>query len=218
MKNKREGRVAFGSICLTLMLLAYGSTTARQLPSQDPGHKMNAELAGIKFSVPQGFHLEESSGSGIAFMRHEKYGLGLFIAVPGAQVDDEYFNALSNSVVSKLFPQEKGFEWKLLPDEPESRVSKYQTGGGKAKGFNGKKFVQTDYLTLRVKGREIVVGYITQLGPERDAKFLFNSKGVAGGSMPGWYAQAHLIASLTGEKYEAINPGTVIIGPIKKKS
>lgn len=80
------------------------------------------------------------------------------------------------------------------------------------------KFVQTDYLTLKVKGRDVVVGYITQLGPDRNAKFLFNLKGVAGGSMPGWYAQAHLIASLTGEKYEEINPGTVINGPIKKKS
>ena len=36
--------------------------------------------------------------------------------------------------------------------------------------------------------------------------------------MPGWYAQAHIIASVTGEKYEQINPGTVISGPIKKKS
>jgi hypothetical protein len=36
-------------------------------------------------------------------------------------------------------------------------------------------------------------------------------------SMPGWYAQAHVIASITGEKYERINPGTEIIGtPLKK--
>jgi hypothetical protein len=44
-----------------------------------------------------------------------------------------------------------------------------------------------------------------------DAKWLFDLDGSAGMSMPGWYAQAHIIASVTGEKYERINPGTELI-------
>ena len=74
-------------------------------------------------------------------------------------------------------------------------------------------------VTVKVKWLEVLVGYIIKLGQDRDAKFLFNLKGVGGLSMPGWYAQAHIIASVTGEKYEEINPGTVITEtPIKKKN
>jgi hypothetical protein len=47
---------------------------------------------------------------------------------------------------------------------------------------------------------------------------LFELKGVGGMSMPGWYAQAHILASVTGEKYEDINPGTEIIGTLPKKN
>ena len=210
------------NIACVLVVLVFVGLSSRissaQLRSQDPGHKENAEVAGIQFSVPKSFTLESSSDSRVAFMRHNKYDLALFVAVPEQQVDDKYLTALSNTLVSKLLPKHEAFRWKLLPSESDSKVSKFQTSSGNTKGFNDKSLFQTDYITVRINEREILVGYITQLGQfSNDAKYLFDLKGVAGMSMPGWYAQAHVLASVTGEKYEAINPGTYIQAvPVKK--
>ena len=189
-----------------------------QLPSQDPGHKQGAEISGVKFSVPNGFNLQQSAGSRVAFMRHNKYDLALFVTVPDTQIDSAYLGSLSNTLVSLLFPNEKDFRWKMLPTDSANKVSDFQVATGNTKGFNGKRLFQTDYISVKIKDREILVGYITQLGQfNNDAKYLFDLKGVAGMSMPGWYAQAHIIASVTGEKYERINPGTSIIAtPLKK--
>jgi hypothetical protein len=205
MKDIALVLVSFGFVILSL-----GSATA-QLPSQDPGHKENAEVARVKFSVPNSFNLEKSSNLRVAFMRHEEYDLGLFVAVPEKQVDDTYLTSLSNTLVSQLVPKEKDFRWKVLPSASDSKVSKFQTASGNTKGFNDKKFFQTHYITVNVKGHEILVGYITQLGEyNNSAKYLFDLKDIGGMSMPGWYAQAHILASVTGEKYEEINPETSI--------
>ena len=181
-----------------------------QLPSQDPGSKQKTEIAGVKFSVPKGFNLEAGSDSRVAFMRHNKYSLALFVAVPNS-VDDKYLTALSTTLVSQLFPEEKDFKWKLSPGEPDKKVSRFQVADGSTKGFNNKRLFQTHYITVNVNGREILVGYITELGEfSNNAKYLFGLDGPGGMSMPGWYAQAHILASITGEKYEQINPGTSI--------
>ena len=182
-----------------------------QSNSQDPGHKENAEIADVKFSVPKRFNLEKSSNPRVAFMRNESIGhLALFVAIPKEKVNDKYLTQLSNTLVSLLIPEEKDFKWKVLPPFSERKRSKYQTGKGNTKGFNQRKFFQTDYKILKVKNREIIVGYITKLGEDREAKFLFDTDRPMGGSAPGWYAQAHIIASITGEKYEEINPPTIL--------
>jgi len=212
MKN-----IAYVLLSFVFVVSCFVAASA-QLPSQDPGHKENAEIAGIKFSVPNGFNLETSSDSGVAFMRHNKYDLALFVAVPEKQVDDNYLTSLSNTLVSQLFPKEKDFRWKLLPGDSDKKVSKYQTASGSTKGFNGERLFQTHYITVKVKDREILIGYITQLGQfSHNAKSLFDFEGAAGMSMPGWFAQAHILASVTGERYEDINPGTVLRGVISVK-
>ena len=206
-------RVVAGTAFLLLCL----SYVAAQLPSQDPGHKEDAQVAGVNFSVPNDFNLEKSAEPRIAFMRHKKYDLALFVAVPESAADDNYLTSLANSLVSVMSPNEKNFRWKMLLDGPDNKVSKFQTASGSSKGFNGKKFFQTHYITVKVKDQQILVGYITQLGQHgNDQKFLFELEGIGGASMPGWYAQAHILASVTGEKYAQINPGTVIrADPVK---
>ena len=171
-----------------------------QLPSQDPGHKEYSEVAGIKFSVPKRFDVQKPATSNVVFMLRAEYELGLFVAVPDAQVDEKYLTDLSNTLASKLLPKENGFQWKLLPDRSDKKVSDFQVGGGNTKGLNGKKLIQTDYILIDVKGRKAIVGYITKLGRDSDGQYLFDLKTPAGMSMPGWYAQAHIIASITGEK------------------
>jgi hypothetical protein len=196
------------SLLATLLLVAYSAWP--QLPSQDPGHKGYAEVAGVKFSVPKRFVLQTRSTDNVAFMLRAEYELGLFVAVPNGPVSDKYLTDLSNVLAAKLYPKERVFQWKLLSENASTKVSDFQIGRGNTKGFNGKKLVQTAYILVEVKGRK-VVGYITAHGHDTDAKWLFDLEGSAGMSMPGWYAQAHVIASVTGEKYERINPGTELI-------
>lgn len=204
-------KVLFG-----LLFLVAGAVSA-QLPSQDPGHKEYAEVGGVKFSVPKRFDLQKPSDQNIAFMLRAEYGLGLFVAVPDGTINEAYLTKLSNNVAAKLFPQDRGFDWKILPHASSQKVSDFAVATGNTKGFVPKKLVQTDYIALNVNGRNVIVGYVNRLGSDADARYLFNLKGPAGMSMPGWYAQAHVIASITGEKYERINPGTVITGtPLKK--
>jgi len=215
--NSRPQKIARLVGGLAFLLLSLGSSAA-QLPSQDPGHKEDAHVAGVNFSVPNSFNVESGAELRIAFMRHKKYDLALFVAVPERTADDNYLTSLSESLVSQLAPNDKNFRWKVLPSATDSKVSKFQTAGGNTKGFNGKKFFLTNYITVNVNDREILVGYITQLGEyDNSQRYLFDSEGAAGASMPGWYAQAHILASITGEKYAEINPGTFIRGtPLKK--
>ena len=204
------------SAFVAFLLLSLTSLAA-QLPSQDPGHKQDADVAGIKFSVPNSFNVEKLADPRIAFMRNKKYDLAMFVAVPERATDDDYLRSLSESLVSQLSPKDKNFRWKILFDATDGKVSKFQTSSGNTKGFNGEKFYQTHYITVDVNGQRILVGYITQLGEySNNQKYLFDLEGAGGGSMPGWYAQAHILASITGEKYAEINPGTVIRGtPVK---
>jgi len=193
----------------TLFFFAYSAWA--QLPSQDPGHKSFAEVAGLKFSVPKRFVLRTPTTENIAFMLRAEYRLGLFVAVPEGAINDKYLTELSNMLASKLLPKERAFQWKLISEDSSTKVSDFQIGRGNTKGFNGKKLVQSSYILVEVRGRKVLVGYINTHGDDTDSKWLFDLDGSAGMSMPGWYAQAHIIASVTGEKYERINPGTELI-------
>ena len=201
-----------------VLVVSVFRAASAQLPSQDPGHREDSAVAGVRFSVPNSFILRRTSDLRVAFMRHKKYELGLFVAVPEKQVDDAYLTSLSNKLVSQLFPKGKGFRWKVLPTTSDSKVSKYETASGSIKGFNNEKLFQIHYITVRVNDHDILVGYVTQLGQyATNARYLFDLDGIAGMSMPGWYGQAHVLASVTGEKYEEINPGTEIrVTPLKK--
>jgi hypothetical protein len=194
----------------SFLLLSFGFALAQSY-SQDPGHKEKGEIAGTEFSVPNGFNLERSSDLKVAFMRHENIEhLALFVSVSEKQADDKYLTKFSNTLVSLLFPNEKDFRWKVLPSISGVKRSKYQTAAGNTKGFNQKKFFQIDYKILKVNNREIIVGYITKLGEDNEAKFLFSTDRPMGGSVLGWHAQAHIIASITGERYEEVNPPTTL--------
>ena len=204
----------FRQVLIVLCFVIFGvasSSAQTPLPSQDPGHKYNAQIADVKFSVPKGFNLEQSSDPRVAFMRDKKYDLAMFVAVPETQVDEKYLTALSNTLVSQMSPKEKDFHWKLKTETVEEKVSKFQSSSGSTKGFNNNRFFQTHYITVVLNNREILVGYVTKGGQDsNEARYLFEREEASVMSMPGWYAQAHILASVTGEKYERLNPGTVI--------
>lgn len=182
-----------------LMSLTINPTSVRQVSSQGLEGTQAAEIRGIKFAVPQGFKLEQSQDKKFAFMRHSAQQIALFVVVPDRQVDDEYLTNLSNNLVSHLLPKQSGFEWKILPQTSDRKVSQYQTNAGTTKGLSGKSYVQTDYVVVKAQGQFVVVGSIATFGQEQEARFQFDVEGREY-SVPGWQALFQLIPSVTGEK------------------
>lgn len=199
---------------LALLLICLSNIRAQKL-NQDPGHKDYLSISGIKFSSPDGFAIQRKKIVGeVVYVPHEKYDLGIFVAIPDKLVGDEYIQQLSNLVAGHLFPKEKNaYSWKKL--DAYEKVSKFEVGGGMFQGFNGQQRVFVQFREIKINGKDVIVGYTFGLGRGDEAKVMFE-RNYGGNSMPGWYAQAHIIASITGEQYEDINPGTMIISrPIR---
>src|SRR5260221_1108432 len=122
-------------------------------PSQnDPGHKANATVGTIKYSVPKGFAAEKTSSAKMAFLR-SKENLALFVSVTDAKPDNKILNDLAASVAAQYLPAETAFKWKPTGVEPEP-ASKFEIAGGGAKGLSkGKRLVEFYYKGFHLKNR-----------------------------------------------------------------
>ncbi len=192
-------RCSSANVFLAMFLVfSLGFRTVSQGSAQGVGDVQHGEIGGEKFAVPAGFQLEPGENHKLAFMRNRSEALGLFVTIAEQQVNDTYLTNLSRSLVTRLRHEEDGFKWKIL-ETSEPRLSRYQTNRGIMKGLKGKVFVQVDYVVVKVKDQDIVIGSIAQFGEERTAPFLFNVEGREY-SVPGWQALFQLISSVTGEK------------------
>lgn len=204
-------------LIILLLLFVTGATFGQEY-TDDPGHKMFATVLGVKFSVPKGFDIETQSDLSIAFMGKRKYNIAEFVAVSKVKVDKEYLSRLGDALAKQMYPKQSAFRWKFVGDgEMGLHKSKFQTTAGDLKGINDASgFVEVSYVVLNIRDQTIVTGYVTGLGDKDgknpEAKFLFGLDTEGGASMPGLYALAHIIASITGEKYTDINPGIELIG------
>ena len=186
--------------------------------SQDPGHHAYVSIQGLRFSCPQGFEVQQQqTNDQIAYMLYREAETALFVTVPDKRADDSYLKQLAVQIAATLLPQEKpNYSWKKSSDY-YSKMSKFEIGGGTFIGFNGQQRVQADFHRIKVKDKEVVVGYVVAADRGQQAKMLFeqNLGIIAFGAVN---AQAHVIASLTGEKYEEINPDPAIEAvPVPKR-
>ena len=209
-RNSRNAVICTHLLAALAVLVLYVFSSLAQTFNQDPGHKEYVSVNGVKFSSPNGFDTQRLKvNENVAYVPHQKYDLGLLVAASEKPIDFDYTERLASLATSHLFPKEKGgYSWKKLGGY--QKVSKYEVGGGMLQGFNGHQRVLMQYRQLQIGGKDIVVGYSFGLGRGPEAGRLFD-RNLGGDSMPGWYAQAHIIASITGEKYTEINPGTSII-------
>jgi hypothetical protein len=200
----------------SILAPAHATVSHAQSIKTDPGHKAYAEVGGVRFSSPKYFTIQPQVTHQFLYIRHDKYDLGIVVAVPDKRIDDEYVRSLASLAVSCLYGADgPPYKWKRLEDY--QKVSSFEVAGGKVQGFNGQQRVLLEYRTLKVRGKEVVVEYFFGLGRGAEAKALFE-RNLGGDSMPGWYALAHIIASITGENYDKINPpGSFIAVPLKKQ-
>jgi hypothetical protein len=199
------------SVCsrkATIILLAIAivsgvsSGRAQQVSSHCLGPGKAAEIAGVKFTVPQCFKLERAADGRVAFMRHQTDHLALFVVVADRQADDSYLTNVSNNLVSQLLPQQKGFSWKILRQTSGRKISAHETSRGVVKGHNEEIFVQTDYVALKAQGHDVLIGSVATFGTRAKAKYLYEAER-SEYSFPGWQGLFHLIASVTGESHIA---------------
>lgn len=194
-------KVSITIIQTVLAIFTTGLTGSGQsVPSRSPNINRCVDISGVKFTVPKNFRGEQSSDAEIAFMRHEKDVLALFVAVPNQQVNDGYLTELSNRVVSQLLPQQERFIWRIFRHS-EQKMSVHQSARGTIKGLNSRTYVQTDFVVVKAQQREIVIGSIAEFGSEKEARHLFDVEGYEY-SFTGWEGLFQLIASVTGEKYD----------------
>ncbi len=69
-------------LLLAFAFLCAGVSNAQKL-SQDPGHKEYLSISGVRFSSPNGFDAQRfKTEANVAYVPHQKYDLGLFVAAP----------------------------------------------------------------------------------------------------------------------------------------
>lgn len=189
-------------ICLVLFHAVHAQD---EVSSSDPGRKVSSTIAGIRFSVPKGFDIEKSPYPRTTFLRG-KDSTAMFIVVTDSRPDNKTLNDIASNIATEFAPSEQVFKWKPtgIDEEP---ASTFEVKGGSAKGQSkAKKVVQLYYKVLKNKNKFLTVGYIMDFGDETAAQsdFAFTSDGIAGASMPAWYALTHVIVSITGEKFDEV--------------
>jgi hypothetical protein len=189
---------------ITILCFASLGTEASLSFGQEASHKASPKtpcVAGtINFTCPKGFtSLPTEAGSNLALLFRKDYSLGLFVVVPEPGYDEQKIvGGAIKTALARFFPKEpEAYFWKPMP--VSGSISKYEVSGAMAKGFNGALSVIVRYRQLKVRGKEIFVGYVAEIGKGKEAKE-FYERGEYGDSMSGCNAAVELIYSITGEK------------------
>jgi hypothetical protein len=204
--------IRYALFFLTVLPLLVVSSGKAQSTNLDPGHKETVSLGELQFSCPKEFNLQRQAGNEtLAYMQHKEYELALFVTTPTQKVDSESIKQLAGTLAAHLLPKAKSsYKWKRL--DAYQMMSQFENGGEQIQGFNGKQRLSLQYRKLQFQGKEIVVGYLFTLGETGMDKELFE-RNLGGDSMAGSYAQAHIIASITKEKFDSLTKGGLISAP-----
>jgi hypothetical protein len=179
------------------LCLSFGQESPRQ-----DSRKLSCNAGNLNFACPEGFKLiPAGSQQDLALLFKKKYGLGLFVVAPGAEFDERrLMTDVTKTALANFFPKEsQAFSWR--PMNYSGSVSKYEVGGGMAKGFNGKLSVVIKYRRIRVNEKDIFVGYVAEFGKGGEAKQFFEGAGY-GDSLAGCNEAVEVIYSITNEKVD----------------
>ena len=156
-------------------------------------------LHGVTFSVPPWFTQLPAPNSGEAiFLFDKKSKEGIFVAVPGSQIDEAKTNELLKAALATYFPnEEKTYKWQ----DPASfeKVSRFETSNIRSQGYNNHDIVVFEFRRVVFQNSELVVGNIFEAAKGKDAEEMSKTGG-RNFSMSACNAEVHIIFSVTGEK------------------
>jgi hypothetical protein len=204
-----KGAVGASSFVLATCMLC--ASAQQKYHSFDPGHRSFTSLGETRVSCPNGFTpVATRPGVDCVVMRHDLFKLALFVAraergPARAAVERIAAVVLKDGVSEDL----AGYRWKAFDDY--RKQSAYETDGGKLQGFNDKERLGLAYRELTFGARTFVVGYVFDLHADANAARLFE-KNLGGDSLLGAIAETHVICSITGEKYDDLNPNDGGVG------
>jgi hypothetical protein len=178
---------------LVVLVLVTNSSAAL---AQDSRPREAAALGKVKFSVPVGFQLQRSPDSELAIMKAGGYEGGLFVATSGSSTPSEDdLITLSRRLVAELFPQQRGFSWKVLSKASIPKLNAHQRNQFVVKAVNENKFVQAEFVLVRLAKKNLLVGLVTQFGSEKESRFLYEVDGTEY-SFQGWRGLYALLDSI----------------------
>jgi hypothetical protein len=195
-----------GNACSLVLVMSVQCGIAQQkYQSYDPGHKSFVTLGGVHVSCPNGFSpVATRLRQECIVMRHERFKLALFATTTDRDSARATVDRIAKVVLSDgVFEESDGYRWKDLGDYAKQSV--YETGGGRMQGYNGNHRLGLTYRLLSVGDETFIVGYVFDLHGGADASRLFD-KNLGGDSVLGAIAETHVICSITGEKYDDLNP------------
>lgn len=200
LSRAREGshvRTSTKRMLLSLLVIsAIGAFPAKAGLQESLTHQ-TGQLENIQFSPPSGFQLQGSGGPDLVFIKANAYEGGLFVVIsPSSKLSEQNLIEMSRRLASEFLPQDTSFSWKVLAKKASvPKLDARQTDQFAVKAVNDKKFVQTEFVLLRVKGKNVLAGLITRFGTESDSRFLYEVDGKEY-SFPGWRGLFELLGSI----------------------
>ena len=89
----------------------------------DPVHKAEVTIDGIQFSCHKGFTIQTVSGYLTArLIQHDKGMAGVFVILPGKNINNEFIEGIANAMASTLLKDGVAYKWNR--DIAYAKVSK----------------------------------------------------------------------------------------------
>jgi len=137
------------------------------------------------------------------------------VVPPGPFVEPDLLKTLKDDCLFTFFLQKKPaiqpYQWKVA--DTLRKVSRFEVGGGLAKGFNNNHLLVFEYRHVVYNQRDVFVGTIFEARKGKPAEAMFKGEEAAM-SMTTCGAAAELIFSFTGEKIDPERPPCELIANV----
>jgi len=187
---------------LILSMIVGNSAAGQAQQTSDPGSAGMETLGGLRFSCPYRFRRSDVlSTSKIVYLMDDGSSIGLVVRKISGKLSEKESRALASEIVGQYLVEDATIQWKSL--ERDDAISKHEIQTERFLGFNGTKLVLFQFRIIEAKGQKIMVGYFASPSPRGDEKERFGQGENFSCNCDD--AQAHVIASITGEPFESIS-------------
>jgi hypothetical protein len=213
-------RLSITIISVLLLFVCLPGGTVLKASAQNFGYKPSKDdphykLRDLAFQYPIQYSPKKITEDKTIFFLRGKEQESLFVSLLNHPEDlQKEIEHLRGKLVSELLNAESNnFKWKQV-SRPPTKAGKYDVNQEKWKAFNGKKLLFFEYHHLKVRNKEILVGYafvMDKQTPEM-AEYVFE-KGLDAGSGSAGAGSSTIIASITGEGDISVGMPPPGVGP-----